>query len=740
MPQTTTTVTIDGILPFVELHLLDASLSPMPLLHDLWRTTTRLAPGAYVARFSTSAWRRDESFLVLPGEGEMTVSPGNLDSALVRSAVPLAGTHAYVAEHAKAVAAATQRKPAEATGWGPDGSLLVVLRPATAAAGSGICLFSASGEEIPIGKFTVAGLPPSVQAMSIALPEGAYQLHIARGNGAGMVCQPVFVVAGRQTRAFLLDESAGSEPDKHSWAAARMSIQFAPAGEVFQPSSSYLLAAEELMNLVERDALVRPAPEWSGYVREANCASLDLAFCLAELDPWRESAPLESDIVARLRHRLGAVADAAVVSQVAEAAQKEAFEASAGGDDGAYRLWEPPMSTRAWDLALFGETRNSIVIPSESPAVREATRALSAGPWLRFSVKAQDLPGLAVNVGRTAPSADLSCSEPEEILRSLREFVTREVVARIQFGSAGFSVAERRFLTLVCPRADTTVFRILKEAEESNRAMRAGEGRAFDFEELPSEDRMVQSLRLPRAAIWEVAVGAIEKLADRTLLPTSVQLQAFINAESNEEAVLLEPLELLRHASSGMVHVSESEPLSLLSILYLRYRSGLAPAKIASLLNSLGFQERESRRPVRSSDITRALRDAVEMLTNFHKIDCSPEGGVWEDIEVSLRPPKHYKEGQLFIVKRRTSPGTLTPEQEREWERNAMSYSISLGVARQRGGLDDLELMTQSERSQGSGSREAAPSKAERNRYEAEVRSLEKATTEDLAMVVGGTA
>ena len=60
-------VTLSAPEPFVSLGLLDARLSPVPLPYNLGSSDVELAPGAYLAQFSTSNWHSEEAFLVLPG-------------------------------------------------------------------------------------------------------------------------------------------------------------------------------------------------------------------------------------------------------------------------------------------------------------------------------------------------------------------------------------------------------------------------------------------------------------------------------------------------------------------------------------------------------------------------------------------------------------------------------------------------------------------------------------------------
>jgi hypothetical protein len=750
MMQTTASVVLDGVERFVRLQLLDANRERVALPHDLWKTAVELEPGAYLARFSTSAWQRTEGFVVLPGETHRTVSPGSMRGLLVRSAGPLDGSHAFHSAHAEAVGAIT---PPPVNTAGGEGSLLIVLRRAPAAPDErpegtrfekphwdlGVRLHSASGEPVHIASAAVPKLPAGLQAVNLALPDGAYELHLATGAERDFVSQTLFVVRGWQTRVFLLDETHILEESRIPWAAAALSVHFTAPGEVFHPSSPGLLAAEELMNVCERDGVVNPPPEWHDYSDRVDCPTLDLAFCLAQMDPWREHPVSNTALLAALHDRFPSVADVAILWHTAAVRRADARPE----DPPPFVLDRPPMSTRAWDIALFGETQNTIAIPPGSRAARQALSAVNIGPWLRFLVNERRT--AQAPAGGAEDAADVSDPgifgpEFEPFVAWLRDFVTRQVTVRIQFGSSHFALAERRLLSLLCPHVDSTVFHILRDAARSGGPTAIADSASRDLVRLPSENAVVQCLRLPRVAIQELANSALAKLSVRTVLPTDAQLDTFVIEETREESVLLEPLGMLRHKPSGVLHAAERQSLSLLSVLYLRYRgtagrpgAGLSSADIAALLNRLGFQiPGERPRRVRGSDITRALRESVDSLASFLNIDYSAEGGVWEDLEVRLRAPRQYRPGHLFIVKRYISPGTLPQDIANEWTRRPLSYSMSLAIARQRTpGLEHLRRTDTRSRKGASSRRIVSYGEASRSRYESEVRRYEKATLDE---------
>jgi len=122
-------VVLDGGEPIVSVGLLDASLSEVRLAGSYGRARARLAPGAYIARFATSAWHSEQTFLVRPGARKaLTVSPPPGARATVDSAAPLEGTTTFRAEDARIVAEAS-RAARLATVAGPaHGSLLLVAR------------------------------------------------------------------------------------------------------------------------------------------------------------------------------------------------------------------------------------------------------------------------------------------------------------------------------------------------------------------------------------------------------------------------------------------------------------------------------------------------------------------------------------------------------------------------------------------------------------------------------------
>jgi hypothetical protein len=745
-------VLIDGVLPFVQIQLLNTSLSPVPLAHNLWKTRVRLEPGTYTARFATSSWENETPFLVLPNETEIVVSPTNLDGISIRSAAPLEGTHAFDRDHARATAAVTRIGLTQPSDRGDEGSIVVVARrtrmltPQTTTDLSWdteIALFSGAGEKVFLRDFVVPDLPGSLHAVNIPLGKGPYQVRFAEDTSGKFVAQSIFVVPGWQTRLFLLDESTSNEPIGNSWATARFSIHFSPIPEVFLQSSPALLVADELMNVLAHDAFVMPGPEWPAYLGHANCATLDLAFYLARLDPWRKDALADSDVTMRLSNLRGVV-DAEVAIQAARAESSDNTYSISSATDRPYVVSDLPMSVRGWDLALFAETRNSVVIPRQSRASREATQVLSAGPWLRFSMSSEHSgEQLSAERDRTDDSPSSLCSNPNQILLDLREFVMREPAARIQFGAIGFSSVERRFLNLVCPHVNTTVFRLLTEMDKSGGMAVKDDPVACNLESLPSEEVVVQALRLPRAVIREIAIEAVVKLVGRTRLPTTPHLDTFITQESNEQPLLLEPLEALRTEPSEILHLAERTSLPLLSLLYLRYRGFadkedvlLTVSEIAEELSRLGFQVQATRRPVRSKDVDQALRKAIKQLSTFHRVHSTTEDTEWETLEVSVSPISRYAPGRLFIVRRRPARKDLTPALEKQWVQNVNSYSLSLGsVPEVEKGPGESANSPRSEIYRPHG-RPAYVRIDAQTRYEAAVRQFETTSIDELAMVL----
>jgi hypothetical protein len=695
-------VTLDGIEPFVALSLQNARLAEVALPENLGATTVVLEPGAYSARFKTSLWEQEQTFVVLAGEPALKVSPLAMPSSLVRSAAPLRRTDGCLDSDGEIAQELSARKTAQIPGLKAEGSLFVMLRKRAEPDGDalavrqwgdalweGIELLDTDGR--PCSDLSLAAfsqLPSGIACAHVALPEGAYRLCFPAPGNRIVVSQFLFVARGHQTRVFILDRSSRSNPPIQ-WDKARFSVQFAPCGSVFDPASSELLAAEELMNILEVNGYPNPNAEWMEKVVSSESPALDLAFCLARMDPWRGRFGAPQPLIERLLERLSAVPDAMLLGLASGVTIRQ------GALIG---LRDLPMTARAWDVALWAETKGILEIPAGSTPARIASSVVRAGPWLRFTGEQAELGPPSQQVAEMPSSIggfDFSSLDLESVVRTLRDHVRQDPTVRISYGSPLFSLVERRLLDLLCPEADSIVYRIMRNSPQ-HPLHKYGEPTGDDppsgeapTPEFPTRKQLAMTLRLPSTALVELAINAIAKLSG-PLLPTPEQLEAFIVEEAAQNGGILEPLQILANKNTPLVHAAEGIPLKCLALVYLLYRGGrdgesYTVNDLAGLLNRLGFIIGGSDRKVEPEDIDSELSEAEGFLSKFHNFEtvesAPPEGGLWEDLQVKFADPVDYRPGSLCVVTRRPGNHPRSPVAEQWWNDHPFSYSLSLEMA-----------------------------------------------------------
>ena len=739
-----TTVILDGIEAFVSLKLWDSNLSEIELPENLWRTAIELQPGAYMARFSTSVWEREEPFLVLPkGGSSIRVIPREVADTLVRSAAPLRRSDGYLNVDADAASRIAASPPVQIPGRRSDGSLLLVIRkrlfancgaegievPFEHSPWQDISLIDSAGKHVlDLDKAALPDFPMGLTGVHLALPEGPYRLRIVSGSGTTFVSQFLFVVRQHQTQVFVLDY-LHEDRAQQSWIKARVSIQIVQSGQGFTASSGAMLATEELMNLLEVGASLTPAPAWIEKLKELNYPALNLAFSLIQVDPWRERTSLAQDVLEDLGARLPGLPDVKVMLKVARFGYSHCDGEQLTGE---FKLRDLPMTKRGWDIALYAEVQAGLTIPSDSILVRFAESTFVSGPWLRIGENEGDqfVEQSKAQLPATDWEADIFQQYFRDAVLTLRELVKHESAVRIPYGPTHFTSTERRLIDQICPEADSAVFRIL-----------SGSGVAID---IPDGEGLVRALRLPTYAIYTLASRAIEKLSECRLLPRRELLQSFVLEESAQEGILLEPLESLQDVQSKLFHFTEEEPLSLLSIVYLRFRGCIRSGKafpttgdLALFLTQLGYAMKQTRNKVEAKDVDRTLRDAEVMLSQYHKMDSPPsEGGAWEDIEVRFTEPAVYKPGSLCKVDRKPAESILPPVLERAWHDHEFSYSISLKLAADPSfgrEVSDRSKQLRLEETLGE-----KPGSDRLRRYLANVRGLERVSLQDVGS--GGEA
>ena len=440
----------------------------------------------------------------------------------------------------------------------------------------------------------------------VAPSEGPYELRLAGTREELRVSQFIYIVAGKQTQVFLQERSRN---DLHDglWATAKLSVHYAHPSEGFDPSSKDLLAAEELLNLIEAGKQPRLSASLRANFLDRNCPMLDLALWLSQATPWSAQQGWDPLAIQQLRNQLPNLPDALILAHAADLNDEGGAPSHSTMPQDS--LSWPPMSGRAWDLALYEETCGTLHIAADSPLVCLAAKAVTVGPWLRFAEsehRASEAPG-SNPTQESAAELGLAGSEFEAFVHSLRDRINDEMAARVQIGSTAFTPAERLFIELICPWADSTAARIMQQA-----------GKKFK-EGVPSEETIVRALRLPHAAIRQTLDAAVLKLFENTLLPTIETLRVFVNQESERRPHVRDALQRLNEHPSNLFHSGLQRALSLLSFLFLRYR-GWPPfdseppgsERLASLLNGLDSPGRET-----GSFVPRTLRKQCVLQTAF---------------------------------------------------------------------------------------------------------------------------
>jgi hypothetical protein len=493
----------------------------------------------------------------------------------------------------------------------------------------------------------------------------------------------VSVVPGLQTQIFITDQrpALGSP----TWAAAKLSMRLVDADVGFDPAAPDIRTTEELLNLLAADAQPRFSDDLRALVSASSYPLASLAFWVSQCsgDGTRPCEP--GTAIEELSRRLPGLLDAELLRLITTG--------PGAGRGEAIRLRYPPMLTRVWNLLLKGENQGLTRVEPCSPAARLGPGVLGGGPWLRFrEPRGTDQP--QTRHALVAASANLRFSGEgfEEFVRSLRTLVRDEVSSRVQFNSPYLTLLERRLIALLCPAVDTIRQRIKEASREGSRGEETGgdqSGGKGASEKLPTENDLVLGLNLPRASISLLASTAIDKLTRWTILPTSQQLDEFIDGEIATDSVVSEPLRALKVESSAIRHVVEQKPMPLLDIVYLFYhRCQLASddatmhGQIATMFNRLGYAATTSPDVLTAGHIAAELTRADEFLQSFYDHSRPPRARtIWEEVIIRLVPRRQYTPGHLCVVERRSVAAGATPKCELAWQANALAYSASLCAA-----------------------------------------------------------
>jgi len=681
--QQTRPVLLDGIEAFVQLRLSDATMSAIALPEEIGATTFELSPGAYLASFSTSVWKADEAFVVLPGRQPLVISPKQAPEVLVASAAPIKRTTGFSQSDAAIAADFSRRTPLNAD-LRDGGGLLLMLRrrpyvngqcveaPFDVSPWQHVNISTEDGAAVAgVADHAMCDLQKGIACVHINLTPGVYHLQLGASGGEKRVIQSFWIARGYQTQLFL-NEMISDGRARLSWATAKLSAHYVNFADGFDPDSSALLATEEFLHILDAKRCPRMSPVLTRLLEDARHPMGAILYWLSQTEPWEEAAKLNETLLKKLWQQLGDSPDIVSLLCASRINQKNVRD----DDKPMPILSSLPMFARAWDLALDAEAHGTLRVPCGSTAARLAADALTIGPWVRFVDAKEEVRGLSVSQTDESPPVELGFSGQEfhDFVHALRRYIQSELSARVLLNSTFFTPNERLFLGLVSPNIDSSVKHILAMAGKQLR------------NDIRSEQDIIRALRLPLCSIQAVSESAITKLAQGTLLPTNHQLNSFLAEESDTETILRDPLQMLAGIPSQIIHSVEQEALSLLTLLYLCYRGSAliesvppSQKQVAAMLNGLGFVVAQSERKARPIDIAKAMSSVKNHFDAYCIQESSySSGAVYEDIEIQLSSPTAYVPGRLCVVRRRTRIIGLSPAETVSWMNNPYSYSQTL--------------------------------------------------------------
>lgn len=673
-------ISINGLEPFVRLNLLNARMAEIPLPENIGETILPLTPGAYVARFTTSAWTSDEVFVALPGSTPQVICPKKIAETLVKSAAPIPRSTGFLSRDAEIAVDFSGRKPIT-VGPSGEGMMFIMLRKRrfdaivseeafTVSPWNCIELFDEHGSLVAdLASIGWTDMEHGVACVHLRLPAGPYRLRIATANNQVFANHFLFVNRGFQTQLFLLGFTSAVHLDA-PWATSHMSVHYAPNGNGFDPTYSGLLIEEELINILEENWCPRTSLRIQQALLATRCPLSKIAFWLSHTDPWTTASHLNADSIRKSLLEAADLPDAIALSRICMISER------VDSEDAQPELAIPPLLARAWDGAIYAESHGALTIQAHSIVAKIAIDAVTSGPWVKFLTKDGDDSSAPVRSTFWNDATDPGLAEPEfaSFVRTLRAYMVDEPAARAQLGSNYLTPYERLLVEALCPNANPTVAHILQRS-----------GKRLS-DEIPSEEDVIRLIRLPRSSLQEVAENALSKLFQNTAIPTSQQLTVFVLEESEREPLLREPLRRLGTVVSDIVNIADQQALSLLAVVLLRYRGSpmmggarISSKKLIRTLRRLGFVNRSSQRKVSSNDLESALRAAQHHITAFFSEECaSPSDIVSDDIEVMLAPPRAYITGGLCLLTKRTNTSKLSARQRIQWKQQQLSYSLSL--------------------------------------------------------------
>jgi hypothetical protein len=675
---------------YERIDLVDAKLNSIPLRGGLGAAEANVSPGVYVARFSTSEVVSERAFVVEDKTDDPLVVHGPRKGTVrVDSAAPIAASLAAPEDLAVARALSASA-PVNLSQNQRSGSLFLLMRKreirdvsepsqpiSSIDVRESVCDFASppwasialhdSGglKVVELGDIACQTSLPGCACVHVRLPAGLYLLRFTLAQRS--IDQLVFVADGHQTQIFLrkrhlihrTDQPAADPAQPESWITAKMSVHMAPEGRGFIPDADTAPMHEELLNLLTAGRPVATLPDFAAKLISENSPFLKLLFWLTQSTVHDGQSTFITPAEARkLADRLDGLPDAEMLWHAASMSQSAKSDPHAPDVETAtsHVLSVPPMLLRAWTIALSAENRRRLWIPGNSISARRAQDSVAVGPWFRTSTNEFDATrgddgaeqGAALSEGERL---GLEGEPFDSFLTDLGKRLRIDPKARIQLASSQFSFSERRFLTLLIPESDSTIFQIAEATPTPEASRKSG----------LNEDGLVEALCIPRSSLCQLAFSTFKKLFQQPILPDAAMLRRFIDDEFSNQGVLRDALEELHRRKTKITHAVERYTLSELELLFLHYEHPRV-AELADLLNGLDFmvpnqnpKARMPKRKLRSTDLSAAISSIREFLST--PVDLTSETGLAisdsrEQVQIALAGVNSYRRGGLLTVKR----------------------------------------------------------------------------------------
>jgi hypothetical protein len=573
------------------IEILDPSLQPLALPHDVRTVQVSVDPGVYAVRFRRGVAVTEKLTRVARSEAEVVVTMDESEEPVFATAAPLQQGSKTDAAQRTAAEALSVSKPAAVVTASPDnGRLLIFLRAdeaVTTRLDAGLTVHALTGEEVAnaeaLGQWNQkdrwAGL-------HLSLPAGAYRIRRTVNSVAHE--QIVHVRHEWQTQYFAVAVVGGEEVSTFSL----ISLMMAHESQGFDGSRSdgrYIEAA--MRALRERSAIPGPMSEQMLYGKFENPILGVLAALLQLRSPVLDPQTMRQ-VVDNLFWLMGPSPDVLAIGLALMTRDQKLRE------EAAFRqrfcvpqlLGVPPYFSESWRHICDATQWDATLMPLDSFSTRAAAALSKGSPWFRWRVTPEialvpktpakviasggvfgalgDFVLTALNITARkieAWSADTLGSTLRKIQDRLRK--ADDAAELLRLGE--FSQVERRLADYVFPLTDPALDAVLASHKDRADDLReAVLARGRDGRELS------RALQLPLGFAMIAALSLSQKLAKAVAdVPTKAQVDAFVARENQGNRLLRNALLGLRAVSTGLRRPGMARALNALDYLALRYES-----------------------------------------------------------------------------------------------------------------------------------------------------------------------